>query len=487
MVRIRTHTLSIRLPSGRIERARSFGLKGLHVFIGDDDVGSQSIELALREKGLVCEAVHTTPWHRSADLQTFAMPSDAAYVVHRVPFVGGRDTQRFFLVNPQGSVPVLYRDGATHIVTADILRDIDRWFPSSSQPQTATNETCNRLLLLSSHPQIQIAVWLLSVAYRGGQRGLFNTNPITFGNAAGWEGRVLTKSQAVRLRGLERTFRPFCAIWEPVDPRSSAVGKSFRSTPTKSGCDDVNDIAAFNDAVTSDDMEDSDTDGSIERVDEDTDQKTGENQERGDIGTGCNKQVFSHDGSAWFPGSSAHDTWRGRHVKRKQLRAHLLLLESALLELEQVLTARSSTQQQHRWLCGDGANGFSLADVAWGPIVRRLDDCGYHQVLSRKFPHVALWYAALRARSSWHDVIEERLKWRSAAARLRSGFLNFFGIGISALSSSEKPQTSIVAVCVMYAVMLVLVVWLQTMSVEYAVTVVVSVAATALFIYIIVP
>ena len=493
MVRIRTHTLSVRLPNGRVERARSFGLKGLHVFCGDDDVGSQSIELALHEKGLVREAVHTTSWGRSADLETFTMPTDAGYVVHQVPLVGGRDTQRFFLVNPRGAVPVLYRDGATHVVTADILRDLERWFPSHRRPQTFADEAWERLLLLSSQPQIQIAVWLLSVAYRGGQRGLFNNNPVTLGSAAGWEGRVLTKAETVRLRGLERTFRPFCARWEPADSGSGVVGKTAGSTPNKSGGEDVEGVWNFSDVVTSDEMEGSDTDDSIGRVDEDADgdahEEADEDTEKDDFATVHDEEVFAaaHDKGAWFPGSSAHDAWRGRQVSRKELRANLLVLESALVELEQGLSARSSTQQQQRWLCGDGAHGFSLADVAWGPIVRRLDDCGYHQVLSRKFPHVALWYAALRARSSWRSVVEEPLKWRSTTARLRSGFLNFFGTGITALSSSEKPQTSIIAVLLVYAVLLVFVVWLQTMSVEHAVTVVAGIAATGVVVYVVAP
>ena len=115
-----------------------------------------------------------------------------------------------------------------------------------------------------------------------------------------------------------------------------------------------------------------------------------------------------------------------------------------------------------------------MADVVWAPIVRRLVDCGFGTTLARKFPQVDAWYRAMRRRDSWREVVERPLRWRSAIACARSRLCNVLGVGIVALSKSDKPQSSVVAVFALYMAIVAFVVWMQVASAELIATVLVS-------------
>jgi len=70
-------------------------------------------------------------------------------------------------------------------------------------------------------------------------------------------------------------------------------------------------------------------------------------------------------------------------------------LDALLGDFEQALTNR-------RWLAG---SVYSLADLAYTPYMTRLEPLSFAQMWAQR-PRVADWYARLKARPSYTEVID---------------------------------------------------------------------------------
>ena len=85
----------------------------------------------------------------------------------------------------------------------------------------------------------------------------------------------------------------------------------------------------------------------------------------------------------------------------------------AVRRFRTLLADMNRTLGDSEWLVG---GVYSLADADLTPYLRRLEEIGFWGLVCGEFPHVERWFAAVRARPSYHTAIRH---WETAEDRKR--------------------------------------------------------------------
>lgn len=85
----------------------------------------------------------------------------------------------------------------------------------------------------------------------------------------------------------------------------------------------------------------------------------------------------------------------------------------AVRRFRTLLDQMDASLSQSEWLVG---GSYSLADVDFTPYLRRLDELGLWALVGNRYPHVARWFDAVRARPSFQTAIGD---WETDEGRQR--------------------------------------------------------------------